>query len=909
VVASVKIEPQVVERFLKTGAVTGYSISDLVALCDKHVRASTQASATESISLGRRFVARCRSLDSESLLVALRAAGWAYLVAGQYRQARDSYLAARKIAIRQPLVRARIDRTLIDVFMYLGDPAQARNYASRALATFRRIHADDDLARTNVNYANVLHRQDRHREANSLYHRAAEHFRARGDELSTALCWYNEANTLVQLFDFDLAFKLYTEAREIFQQKGHALHAYGCLYGLAWLHMLKGDFHVALRDLAECEAFYHSGGQHREMILCQLDRAESYLGLNLLSDASRAAGQAAVGARKLGIRYEEAKAAFFAARAAMGLNRLRTAHRQLRLAQGLMKREGNKGFLAAIQVTQALLGQDAAKRQRDFDSARAELHSIQLPLWEAICDIEIAVEQHDKSVALRRLARNRAVKTVPHLQAQYGLLRGDQAAEHGRSGEATKWWTRSAEVLDAVRSILPPIEMRSAFLQGRRDPFKRLVQAEAERDPRKAAVWVERSKTVGIWSPLDLSLADNPARIRVQRSMSELAQHVAAVSSLTASGTGRRSARLAYSLPILARLRETVRQELLALYAENGAHPENPEFTLELLASVADELPIVQFHVGDRDLQAFISHRGECRAHTYIDGVRKLDDFVARWRFFVESAPSSVVDHRPVDIADETELLQRISSWLLDPLALPADSERILIIPEDKLFCLPWPALRWHGEPMYENVALIQAPSVRHYLHSRRSITKSQRANIFVGDTSGLPWLRDEVELVKHRLKGMTIEVHDPCRRQDWPESSSARIWHFAGHALLRSDNPFYSALLLKDEQIFAADFRLKKNDVDVVTLAACRTGQQSGLPGEESSGLVRAMLEMGARSVVAGGWAVADRSTSVWMDSFYAALMRNDSPLTAMTRAIRAVRKDYPSAYHWAAFTVYGAG
>ncbi len=902
-------ERQIVEKFLRTGSVYGYTTTALVALCDKKVRATTQISVNESVSLGRRFVDRCRKIDTESLLLALRAAGWAYLVAGQYRPARSSYLAARKLAIRQPLIRARIDRTLIDVFMYLGDSAQARSYATRALATFRRIHADDDLARTRVNYGNVLHRQDRHREANSLYHKAAEHFSKRGDELSTALCWYNEANTLVQLFDFESAFRLYTKARVIFQQRNHALHACGCLYGLAWLHMLKGEFHVALRDLAECEAFYRAGGQHREMVLCQLDRSESYLGLNLLVDASRAAEQATIGARKLGIKYEEAKAVFFAARAAMGMNQRRRANEQLRVARRLMEREGNGGFLAAIQVTQALLNKNSIRRQKDFDAARAKLRSIQLPLWEAICDIEIAVVQPDKTHALKRLAHNRAVKTVPHLLAQYGVLRGDYAAEQGRDSEATKWWEKSADVLDSVRSVLPPIEVRSSFFQGRRDPFQRLVRAEADRDPRRAAVWVERSKTIGIWSPLDLSLADNPSRVRVQRSMTELARHVAAVSSMTAAGSGRRSARLAYRLPILARLRESVRQELLTLYAENGMIGSHPEFTLELLASVTNELPIVQFHVGDRDIQAFTSYRGECRAHTYVDGVRRLDDLVARWRFFVESAPTSVAEHRSVDLADETGLIQQISLWLLDPLVLPKSVERVLIIPDSKLFCLPWPALRWHGQPIYENIGVIQAPSVRHYLHSRRPIAKSRQASIFVGDTAGLPWLREEIDRVQRRLKGMTIDLYDPCRRQDWPDASAARIWHFSGHALLRSDNPFYSALLLKDEQIFAADFRLKKNDVEVVTLAACRTGQQTGLPGEETSGLVRAMLEMGARSVVAGGWAVADRSTTVWMDAFYSALMRDNSPLEAMGQAIRAVKKDYPSAYHWAAFAVYGAG
>ncbi len=902
-------EQQAIAYFLKTGEPGSYSIPEIIALCDKHVRTTTQSSIIEALPLAQSFVKQSRKLGSDAYLAALRAAGWTFLVAGKYHDARRSYLAARALVVKQPLMRARIDRTLIDVYMYLGDAGSARQSALKASTTFRRLRAEDDFARTQVNYANLLHRQDRHRQAYKLYHAAAEHFQRRGDALSTALCWYNEANTLVQLFDFDAAYKLYSEARSIFLEKDHALHAYGCLYGLAWLHMLKGDFHIALRDLASCEAFYRQGGQRRELVLCLLDRAESYLGLNLLPDAIRTAAQAAIGARKLGIRYEEAKAAFFSARAAIGMNRQQTARAQLRLARRLMSREQNQAFLTAIEVTAAMLGKNDQLRRRAIDVARSRSRALQLPLWEAICDVEIAATRPDNSAVLKRLDHNRAVQTVPHLSAQYGVLRGDQEAARGRLASATRWWGRSAEILDAVRSVLPPIELRSAFLQGRHDPFHRLIAAESARDPRRAALWLERSKNVGIWSPLDRRLAENPDRIRVQSSMGELARQVAAVAAVTAAASGRRSARLAFRLPQLAKLREQIRQQLLELYAGlEGGQPAQA-FTLDMLLAAADELPIIQFHFNDFDIQAIITHRGNCRVHTYPDGVRVLDDFVARWRFFTECAPSNTAEHRAVDLSDEAALINRISAWLLEPLELSVDFERILLVPEGKLFCLPWTALIWRGEPIYRNLGLLQAPSVRHFLHSRRAVTRSNRAHIFVGETAGLPWIKEELELIQRRFSGMSLELHQPCRRTDFPDHSAARIWHYAGHAILRSDNPFYSALLLDQDQLFAADLRLLQNDVEVTSLAACRTGQQTGLPGEETSGLVRALLEMGARSVVAGGWAVADRSAALWMDAFYTALMRDQTPLQAMNHAIDTVRDEFPSAFHWAAFAVHGAG
>ena len=142
-----------------------------------------------------------------------------------------------------------------------------------------------------------------------------------------------------------------------------------------------------------------------------------------------------------------------------------------------------------------------------------------------------------------------------------------------------------------------------------------------------------------------------------------------------------------------------------------------------------------------------------------------------------------------------------------------------------------------------------------------------------------------------------------------WPISVQARLWHYAGHAHLRADNPFYSYLSLADGPLFAADFRLRKNRVNLVTLAACRSGEQVAMPGEESTGLVRSLLEMGARNIIAGHWPVADSSTSLWMTTFYKQLFAGQRISYAVRKAALKVRERFPSAYHWAAFSIFGAG
>jgi CHAT domain-containing protein len=113
---------------------------------------------------------------------------------------------------------------------------------------------------------------------------------------------------------------------------------------------------------------------------------------------------------------------------------------------------------------------------------------------------------------------------------------------------------------------------------------------------------------------------------------------------------------------------------------------------------------------------------------------------------------------------------------------------------------------------------------------------------------------------------------------------------------------------LLDDGPLFAADFRMKRCQVGLVTLAACRCAEQVALPGEEPTGLVRSMLEMGAKTVIAARWPVSDRSTALWMDRFYETFFSGGSVSESASQASQHLLAQYPSAVHWSAFAVYGA-
>jgi hypothetical protein len=76
---------------------------------------------------------------------------------------------------------------------------------------------------------------------------------------------------------------------------------------------------------------------------------------------------------------------------------------------------------------------------------------------------------------------------------------------------------------------------------------------------------------------------------------------------------------------------------------------------------------------------------------------------------------------------------------------------------------------------------------------------------------------------------------------------------------------------------------------------------------GEGIQGLTAPLLEAGARSVVATSWRVGDRSTTQFVDGFYAAMAKRQPIIEALRAAkLAAMRAGAPPSV-WAAFALVG--
>lgn len=154
------------------------------------------------------------------------------------------------------------------------------------------------------------------------------------------------------------------------------------------------------------------------------------------------------------------------------------------------------------------------------------------------------------------------------------------------------------------------------------------------------------------------------------------------------------------------------------------------------------------------------------------------------------------------------------------------------------------------------------------------------------------------------------------------------RVVYFATHGLLPKPGGCLPepALLTsvgdaESDGLLSASKILKlKLDADLVVLSACDTGGGGGVDaadltglggaGEALSGLTRAFIYAGARSLIVSHWSIDSDATVRLMTSMFASGAPTQSgAMRAAALSLMSSKDQYSHPYYWAAFTVVGDG
>ena len=304
------------------------------------------------------------------------------------------------------------------------------------------------------------------------------------------------------------------------------------------------------------------------------------------------------------------------------------------------------------------------------------------------------------------------------------------------------------------------------------------------------------------------------------------------------------------------------------------------------------------------------------------------------------------------NLVNQKQNLQKLHEILIKPIAshLPKNpDERVIFIPHESLFLVPFPALmNASGKYLIEKHTVMSAPAIQVLqLTNKNNINKLNLSSLqpkdllIVGNPTmpivgippkklpPLPGAEKEAKAIAKLFNTNPLTGNQANKSTVLQKISSAKIIHFATHGLLDGKDfgertpgaialapeiPPLSPLkkggnkrvdvnegLLKTTEII--DLKL---NADLVVLSACDTGRGQ-ITGDSVIGLSRSLITAGASSVIVSLWKIPDQSTSNLMTEFYREWEKTGDKAKALRTAMLTTMKTNPEPIHWAAFTLIG--
>jgi CHAT domain-containing protein/predicted negative regulator of RcsB-dependent stress response len=305
-------------------------------------------------------------------------------------------------------------------------------------------------------------------------------------------------------------------------------------------------------------------------------------------------------------------------------------------------------------------------------------------------------------------------------------------------------------------------------------------------------------------------------------------------------------------------------------------------------------------------------------------GVRDLPIVVVRPRQEVEQRQKR----------NQTQQLQLLHKLLIEPIAqsLPTNpSTRVIFIPQNELFLVPFPALKdTSGKYLIEKHTIFTAPSIQvlQLTHQQRQQVVAQGKEVLVvGNPTmpevapaigepprqlpPLPGAEAEAKAIAPLLNTQALMGNQATKASILPLLPKARIIHLATHGILDDIQGLKSAIALApsgsdDGLLTASEILDLKLNAELVVLSACDTGRGK-ITGDSVIGLSRSLISAGVPSVIVSLWSVPDAPTASLMTEFYKNLQLNPDKAQALRQAMLTTMKQHPNPKNWAAFTLIG--
>ncbi len=676
---------------------------------------------------------------------------------------------------------------------------------------------------------------------------------------------------------------------------------------LGCMDVLAGDLPSALRAFAGARADYEMLAPGRLANLA-VERARALVAAGLFTEADRELADALEQAASQRLSHTYADAVQVRAEAALLAGRAQAAVQWARLAQTRFLGRGNTrraalASLLELRAALAMAGEDAAAIAASAQALAVRLSRLGLPEDARVCGLVAAralVTAGQTSRAERIAARYGPPGRVDCLDTRllWRLARAELATAGGRPAEASRHLVAGMAALHRHRTQFGCLDLQTgAAVHGQDLGRAGLASALASRSPAAVYRWSERARAQALLLP-PVRPPEDPAAAAALEELRR-ARHALRARELAgqpASGLRTR----------VETLQRTVREHSWSTPGQRGA----PAPVLAPFAAVREGL-------GGAALVIYLRDGPELRALVVVEGSASLlpvggyaaaEEAVLRLRADLDARAGRALPGRLADaVAAATRRdAATLGSAALDPLLGHVGDRDLVVVPTGVLTTVPWSVLpACAGRPVTVAPSATAWHSATHRLAAvpepGAGLPGQQWATLLVagpGNARGDAEVR-AIAALHPDATVLTGAAATPAATI--AAFGTAAVAHLAAHGQHQAENALFSTLELADGPLLGYDLQRVARTPSMVVLSSCDLGLTDIRPGDETFGMVTALLNAGSATVVASVARVADNTAMATMVAYHRAVAAGRSPAAALAAALEPDTT--------AGFVCFGAG
>ncbi|MBD3382389.1 MAG: CHAT domain-containing protein [candidate division Zixibacteria bacterium] len=836
---------------------------------------------------------------------------------GNSIRARSLYLKAidKMVAAREFEQAAKTRLGLLDVHMYLGEYDRAFRTGRKALRYFHSKKNQNLIARLLTNLGNIYHRQDRNRMALRYYDRARKIFMNVGGP-ALALVEFNRANICMNLNRLDEAEKLYEEAAEIFSEHNQQLAVAKARYSLAYVYFLREKFSHSLRLFEQVYSEFKRLGDEKSADVTLLDMAEIDIDLNQYTNAVTQAEQVIERFDRTGMKYEKAKASFFAGKALMKTGDYKPARNRLRTAERLFEKQANYLWqgIAKMQLSRLELAENKFVRSHNTADKARKLF-VRADDNRRIVDAEIMLTEIMFRSGKSNPACGKATALLKKNLLEYqkhilNKLLGEHFLQREDYSQALRYFRKAIAQTEKSLVGMYPDEIRFFYTLDKYDVYLNSVECLLKLG-RTRQSFLQQSRALSLINLRNIS----PARLKKQVPEKYLVERDRLRSRLkqlmTPPSADRRAVGDSRELRKIDRgLWRNERAIRSFLYpSKNDAESKSGSDFDPHKYLRSNEVLISYLLVGN-DVGAFCVRRDSTR---FVDcGIsRKAFNSILRELHFLceKSVHYPLGDSGPVRVMNH--FLHVLNEHLVEKMQLDSGIDRLLIMADGIFGQVPFSALTDEdGRSLWQRYSLVNLVNPDDLASRGKKLSSARlgRSAVFTARAESLPMAQLEGEIIHKAFptsKTYTGERATLFNLKHELKRSKGFV-HIASHASRDSENPLFSRILFGDGPFFPFDLFGVEINSELVCLSGCQTAAP-GLNYGGSFSLARAFYQAGARYVLASLWPLSDKISMMFMKEFYTALSNEPDIHRAYYRALDKINSINSNPAFWSPFVLLG--